>query len=67
MKDLLKEMEEALVAGDLLGGLHERVLLLLREGGGTPGDEIFERIKMVYEDSVKGKRSVTSFNYYMMH
>merc|ERR1719370_995857 len=32
---LLKEMEEALVAGDLLGGLHERVLLLLREGGGT--------------------------------
>ena len=37
-------MEEALVVGNLLGGLHERVLLLLREGGGTPNDEIFERI-----------------------
>ena len=30
-------MEEALVAGDLLGGLHERVLLLVGEGGGAPG------------------------------
>ena len=50
---LLKEVEEALVYGNLLGGVLERVLLPIREGGGAPGDEIFERIKMGFDGSVK--------------
>ena len=56
---LLKEVEEALVTGNLLGGVHERVLLLIREGGGAPGDEIFERIKMGFDGSVNGKKRVS--------
>ena len=59
---LLKEVEEALVHGNLLGGVHERVLLLIREGGGAPGDEIFERIKM---GSVKGKKRVLNVEIYV--
>ena len=34
--DLLEEVKEALVRCDVLGGLQQRVLLLLGEGGDAP-------------------------------
>ena len=49
-------MEEALVCGNLLGGVQQRVLLLVREGGGAPGDQIFERTQIGFDGSVKGKK-----------
>ena len=63
-------MEEALICGNLLGCVQQRVLLLLGEGGGAPGDQEFvSRIEMGFEASVKGLLNVetyvtaASFNY----
>ena len=55
-------MEEALICGNLLGCVQQRVLLLLGEGGGAPGDQVFvSRIEMGFEASVKGLLNVETY------